>query len=149
VPSTLGSATFYIGNIQDISVDNSGFTGILEWESSTKEIYMNTAKTFIIDHPVYLEKYLVHSCLEGPEAAVYYRGSFDITEGLKKYKITLPDYVKEIGKNCLSHLSPSQKEIPSFDSSLPPRCTRASRAPHTAKPKPIYQTFLLAVGGPI
>ena len=57
--------------------------------------------------------------------------------------------LKKLEKNCLSHLSPSQKEIPSFDSSLPPRCTRASRAPHTAKPKPIYQKFLLAVGGPI
>jgi len=39
--------------------------------------------------------------------------------------------LKKLEKNCLSHLSPSQKEIPSFDSSLPPRCTRASPSQFT------------------
>ena len=32
------------------------------------------AKTFVIEHPLHTNKYLVHACLEGPEAGVYYRG---------------------------------------------------------------------------
>ena len=36
-------------------------------------------KSFIIDHPDDSSKYLVHVCLEGPEAAVYYRGKGEIT----------------------------------------------------------------------
>jgi hypothetical protein len=34
----------------------------------------NTSKTFIIDHPIKKDKYLVHACVEGPETGVYYRG---------------------------------------------------------------------------
>ena len=35
-------------------------------------------KTFIIDHPIDKNKYLVHGCLEGPEFGVYYRGKSEI-----------------------------------------------------------------------
>ena len=31
-------------------------------------------KSFVIDHPLDSSKYLVHGCIEGAEAAVYYRG---------------------------------------------------------------------------
>ena len=36
------------------------------------------AKTFVIDHPDDENKYLVHVCLEGPEAGVYYRGKAEV-----------------------------------------------------------------------
>ena len=50
------------------------------------------AKTFVIDHPNNPEKHLVHACLEGPEAGVYYRGIGEITFG-DSVIVKLPDYV--------------------------------------------------------
>jgi hypothetical protein len=55
-------------------------------------------KTFIIDHPLKPEKYLVHACLEGPEAGVYYRGKAEITND-EFATIQLPDYVKSLASN--------------------------------------------------
>jgi hypothetical protein len=53
----------------------------------------NTAKTFVIDHPIDQEKYLVHACLEGPEAGVYYRGRAEICDDqTKSVTINLPSY---------------------------------------------------------
>ncbi len=49
-------------------------------------------KTFVIDHPLNTNKYLVHACLEGPEAGVYYRGCGEITNG-NSVLVQLPDYV--------------------------------------------------------
>ena len=60
--------------------------------SGTSEVFVNTSKTFVIDHPLDESKYLVHACLEGPEAGVYYRGIDEITEG-QKVKLSLPAYV--------------------------------------------------------
>ena len=48
-------------------------------------------KIFVIDHPTKKENYLVHACLEGPEAGVYYRGIGKIINN--NYAIIeLPDY---------------------------------------------------------
>ncbi len=49
-------------------------------------------KTFVIQHPIKEDKYLVHACLEGPEAGVYYRGTGEIING-NSVSIELPDYV--------------------------------------------------------
>jgi hypothetical protein len=49
-------------------------------------------KTFVIDHPTNKDKYLVHACLEGPEAGVYYRGIGEITNGTSVL-VQLPEYV--------------------------------------------------------
>jgi hypothetical protein len=51
-------------------------------------------KTFVIDHPLDKDKYLVHACLEGPESAVYYRGEGVISEGENEYEVVLPPYTK-------------------------------------------------------
>ena len=51
-------------------------------------------KTFIIDHPLHSDKYLVHATLEGPEAGVYYRGKAQLQNG--KAVITLPDYFESL-----------------------------------------------------
>jgi hypothetical protein len=56
-------------------------------------------KTFIIDHPIYNDKYLVHACLEGPESGVYYRGTDKINKGDKKTIIKLPEYVSLFTKD--------------------------------------------------
>ena len=48
---------------------------------------------------------MVHACLEGPEAGVYYRG-----EGEIKYNnsttITLPDYVSQLAYNFTTQITP-------------------------------------------
>lgn len=78
------------------------------------------SKTFVIDHPDnnfegknYIdcvdhtgEKFLVHSCLEGPEGGIYYRGvsyipsisSSSIEKGNCKI-IEIPSYINKIGRN--------------------------------------------------
>ncbi|CAM2005160.1 hypothetical protein [Acanthopleuribacter pedis] len=51
-------------------------------------------KNFIINHPVAKERFLVHANLEGPEAAVFYRGSAKLRDG--RAEIELPDYFEAL-----------------------------------------------------
>jgi hypothetical protein len=53
-----------------------------------------TFKTFIIDHPAHADKYLVHATLEGPEGAVYYRGTARLSAG--KAVIEMPGYFEAL-----------------------------------------------------
>jgi hypothetical protein len=62
-------------------------------------------KTFIIDHPSDENKYLVHACLEGPEAGVYYRGKATIQNG-ESIVIILPDYVEQLATELTVELTP-------------------------------------------
>jgi len=63
-------------------------------------------KTFIVDHPDDPEnKYLIHSCLEGPEAGVFYRGSGEITNN-KCVIIDLPAYVNNLSFDVTINVSP-------------------------------------------
>jgi hypothetical protein len=75
-------------------------TNVLVYDTATSEINYSTAggKTFVINHPIDENKYLVHACLEGPEAGIYYRGKGTITND-ESVQINLPDYVKYIGSN--------------------------------------------------
>jgi len=50
-------------------------------------------------------KYLVHACLEGPEAGVYYRGEGEIINN-ESVVINLPDYVDKIAKNLTVQITP-------------------------------------------
>ena len=50
-------------------------------------ILQATIKNFVIDHPTKEGKKLVHTCLEGPENAVYVRGRV-----LNRTEIELPEY---------------------------------------------------------
>jgi hypothetical protein len=55
--------------------------------------YTTSGKSFIIDHPLDpVNKHLVHACLEGPEAGVYYRGKGEIVNG-SFVEVQLPSYV--------------------------------------------------------
>jgi hypothetical protein len=52
-------------------------------------------KHFVIDHPLDREgKQLVHSAIEGPEVAVYYRGEARLEQG--RARVTLPDYFEAL-----------------------------------------------------
>ena len=75
-------------------------SNLLIYDTTTSEINYSTAvgKTFVINHPIDENKYLVHACLEGPEAGIYYRGKGTITND-ESVQINLPEYVKYIGSN--------------------------------------------------
>ena len=55
-----------------------------------------SAKNFVIEHPLQPNKYLVHACLEGPEAGVYYRGRGRIEPESNYAVIGLADYVDQL-----------------------------------------------------
>lgn len=63
------------------------------------------AKSFIINHPTREDKYLVHACLEGPEAGVYYRGIGEITNN-QSTTIKLPNYVDQFARDFTVQLTP-------------------------------------------
>ena len=63
-------------------------------------------KTFVIEHPLNINKYLVHACLEGPEAGVYYRGTAIINSDFKSVDIYLADYVDYLAKEFTIYVSP-------------------------------------------
>jgi hypothetical protein len=108
------SSSFYATPIRN---DNNVSFNTLTYNSTNKEIVYNSTKTFVIQHPEYQNKYLVHACLEGPEAGVYYRG-----EGYCQNNtiVKLPDYVKTLAKELTIHLSIIQdvhtNEIPTISS---------------------------------
>ena len=59
----------------------------------------SNVKNFVIDHPLDPEnKSLVHSSLEGPEIAVFYRGEGQLENG--KVKIKLPDYFEALTRKA-------------------------------------------------
>ncbi len=77
------------------SMDTStGFTNFLVYNTTSGRVSYNqqSTKTFIIDHPHESEKYLVHACVEGPEAGVYYRGKSVITNN-EFVDLTLHPYI--------------------------------------------------------
>jgi hypothetical protein len=51
-------------------------------------------KTFVIDHPGDPRRYLVHATLEGPEGAVFYRGSARLDHG--RAEVALPSYFESL-----------------------------------------------------
>jgi len=51
-----------------------------------------SVKNFTIEHPIYPDKYLIHACLEGPTADVFYRGKGEIRSGRTCEYVNLPEY---------------------------------------------------------
>jgi hypothetical protein len=93
-----GAAGFFVNPIRASSV--SGY--ILMKDVSSDEIVRSTAlslsgKTFVIQHPVQEEKYLVHACVESPNTELIYRGTGILFN--KECTIRLPDYAPLIGYN--------------------------------------------------
>jgi hypothetical protein len=93
------ASAFYVKPVRPLS---SGTTyNLLMYDTTTSEIACSSVssssfnKTFIIDHPDDPSKYLVHTCLEGPEVGVYYRGKGEI-ENNEFVVIHLPQYVSNL-----------------------------------------------------
>jgi len=78
--------------INPIRSNTDGSIGTLKYDTITKEVFYDSAKTFVINNPINPNKYLVHACLEGPESGVYYRGIGEIISPNKKVFINLPLY---------------------------------------------------------
>jgi hypothetical protein len=74
------------------------------YDPSSQKVSYAPSKTFIIDHPTDEDKFLVHACLEGPEAGVYYRGKASITNN-EKLTIVLPKYVDKLATNLTVYLT--------------------------------------------
>ncbi len=77
--------------------------GCLKYDAGTFEITFDGAKTFVIDHPIDPERYLVHACLEGPESGVYYRGEAELKNG--ETWVELPAYVSRLARNLTVQLT--------------------------------------------
>lgn len=103
---TIATATqsnaLYITPIRGVMQNQS----TLMYDTGTKEITYHSAKTFVIDHPTDSNKYLVHACLEGPEAGVYYRGQGEVEAGTDSTVIALPEYAKYIAKEFTIQITP-------------------------------------------
>ena len=99
--NTLLPSSFYVAPIRF----DPTISSILTYNSTTMEVAY-TSKTFVIDHPKDLSKYLVHACLEGPEAGVYYRGTGTIADLESSAVITLPDYVDALAVDLTVQVTP-------------------------------------------
>jgi hypothetical protein len=84
---------------------NVSTTNGVWYDSAANTFYYASAKSFIIDHPVDQDKYLVHACLEGPEAGVYYRGTGEIFDNISTI-IELPYYVEALGTDFTIQITP-------------------------------------------
>ena len=93
-----------IGNTGPAAIGPTGPTG-RSCRGPTGEVGPTGSKTFIIDHPTNENKYLVHVCLEGPEAGVYYRGKGEITNG-EYMQVILPDYVDSLAFDFTLQITP-------------------------------------------
>jgi hypothetical protein len=107
---TLTSSSFYAKPIR-IAPTASTYRNLL-YDTVTNEVVWNgtqtcsNGKTFIIDHPNDPQnKYLVHACLEGPEAGVFYRGKGTIQNN-HSATITLPQYVRKLAYDFTVQLTP-------------------------------------------
>jgi len=74
--------------------NNEGPPVFLYWASGNLHFGLasngSNIKTFVIDHPDDSERWLVHACLEGPTADVFYRGTATIVDG--RAEVELPGY---------------------------------------------------------
>jgi len=93
-----------IGNTGPAGMGYTGPTG-RSCRGPTGEPGPTGSKTFIIDHPNDQAKHLVHVCLEGPEAGVYYRGRGRISNGQCEC-IELPNYVNNLAHDFTIQITP-------------------------------------------
>jgi hypothetical protein len=102
--SVLSSPQSYSVCIKPIRETTSTTCNNLVFDTVTNQVVYQSTKSFVIPHPLDNSKYLVHGCVEGPEAGVYYRGITDISNGY--CEVELPPYVSEIANNYSIFLTP-------------------------------------------
>lgn len=109
-----GTGRFYVKPVRALTT-SVGATGSLVYNIVSNEITYDVGKSFVIDHPLHKNKYLVHACLEGPEAGVYYRGESKIENqgylGNGSVEITLPDYTDKLADSFTVQLTPINNAV--------------------------------------
>ena len=90
--------------VNPLNQNITGLNQLLQYNAITSEISYSSTKTFVINHPVNEDKYLVHACLEGPEAGVYYRGKAEITDN-ESLVVNLPEYVDALASEFTVQVS--------------------------------------------
>jgi hypothetical protein len=93
------------GSFPDLSDVSGGYQVFYNTTTNTLSYNSSSSKSFVIDHPVDSEKYLVHTCLEGPEAGVYYRGIGKISNS-QFVEIELPHYVSALAYDFTINITP-------------------------------------------
>lgn len=92
-PTTRGVALFRV-----VSSDWSLSTNVLQINGNgifvTGNISATGTKPFVMTHPLDDTKLLTHTCLEGPEVAIFYRGESETVDGY--VVVTLPDYFEAL-----------------------------------------------------
>jgi hypothetical protein len=84
-----GATLFGDGNGHNMAqIDGTGHANFVS-------LAVSGTKNFRIVHPLNKKKYLTHSCVEGPEAAVFYRGEGK-TNKSGRATVTLPDYFEAL-----------------------------------------------------
>lgn len=91
--------------IDPIRASTTSVSSLMWYDTVTKEVFYNSNKTFVIQHPIDPDRYLVHACLEGPEAGVYYRGK-DTIPSLGIVTIKLPHYATKVARDFTVHVTP-------------------------------------------
>jgi hypothetical protein len=108
-PVSLHSSDFNINSNSGVGYTGAyaGPTGayVLSYNMKSSEIFATTNKTFVIDHPVYSERHLVHACVESPHSNLMYNGTSKIEEHQEKVRVQLPSYVAKIGRNFTVNLT--------------------------------------------
>ena len=102
---SLGDFPFDGTSFLGTSFLGTSFNNEIGYGYSTAGGSVSSDKTFVIDHPLDTEKHLVHACLEGPEAGVFYRGRGEILNG-EYVVVKLPSYVSSLAHDFTVHLTP-------------------------------------------
>jgi hypothetical protein len=112
--NSISNGVLSIGNYSTTYQPSYGVTGSIYYNTtiagasglqvSTGSTW-SSVKSFVVDHPNDLSKYLVHGCLEGPEAGVYYRGKSEIINS-EFVEIKLPTYVKNLATELTVQVTP-------------------------------------------
>jgi hypothetical protein len=117
--ATVGPRLWTQSHGDGISFDWEAGAQFSVWVDGAKQMSWTSngnsgTKTFVIDHPTDPDRYLVHATLEGPENAVYYRGSAHLHHGVAE--VSLPSYFEaatvSAGRTVLA--------TPTFDSADEP-----------------------------
>jgi len=99
-PGLVGFTGSWYGETGSVSTTNGVW-----YDTVTNTLNYATAKSFIVEHPLDTNKLLVHACLEGPEAGVYYRGTGEIKDNNSSI-ITLPKYVEKLATDFTLQITP-------------------------------------------
>lgn len=81
----------FIGASINVVVNGAKVGGASFWSTRT---LTDPAKSFIIKHPLKADHYLIHAAMEGPEAAVFYRGKSKLESG--QATVQLPRYFEAL-----------------------------------------------------